>query len=118
VGLEVVVTLGTGFGTGVVMDGRLAPHLEIAQHRFRKGETYDEQLGDAARREVGNTRWNHRVQEAIAALDTLMIFDHLYIGGGNARHLTGRFAPNVTIIDENAGLLGGIRLWDQHPHTP
>jgi polyphosphate glucokinase len=117
-GLEVVVTLGTGFGTGVVMDGRLAPHLEIAQHRFRKGETYDEQIGDAARKEVGNTRWNHRVREAIAALETMMMFDHLYIGGGNARHLTGRFASNVTIIDQNAGLLGGIRLWDQHPHTP
>jgi polyphosphate glucokinase len=118
VGLEVVVTLGTGFGTGVVMDGRLAPHLEIAQHRFRKGETYDEQLGDAARKQVGDTRWNHRVQEAIAALETLMMFDHLYLGGGNARHLTGRFASNVTIIDQNAGLLGGIRLWDRHPHTP
>jgi polyphosphate glucokinase len=118
VGLELVVTLGTGFGTGLVMDGRLAPHLEIAQHRFRKGQSYDEQLGDTTRREIGNTRWNRRVREAIAELETLMRFDHLYIGGGNARHLTGHLGANVSIIDQNAGLLGGIRLWDQHPHTP
>jgi polyphosphate glucokinase len=118
VGLEVVATLGTGFGTGVVMDGRLAPHLEIAQHRFRKGETYDEQLGDAARKRIGNRHWNRRVREAIASLEVLTMFDHLYIGGGNARHLTGRFASNISIIDQNAGLLGGVRLWDQHPHTP
>jgi polyphosphate glucokinase len=118
VGLEVVVTLGTGFGTGVVENGRIAPHLELAQHPFRNGETYDDQLGDAALRRIGRKKWNKRVHAAIGALDTLLMFDHLYIGGGNARHVTGPLAANASIIDANAGLLGGIRLWDQRPHTP
>ena len=43
----------------------------------------------------------------------MFIFDHLYIGGGNAMRVRGELAPNVTIIDPNAGLLGGIRLWQQ-----
>lgn len=112
-GLEVVVTLGTGFGTAVVQDGQLGPHMEISQLPFRNGETYDEQLGDATRKKIGDTRWSRRVHKAIANLDTLLIFDRLYIGGGNARRVKGALGEKVTTIDPNAGLLGGIRLWDQ-----
>jgi polyphosphate glucokinase len=36
-GLELVITLGTGFGTGLFLDGRLLPHMEIAHQPFRKG---------------------------------------------------------------------------------
>src|SRR5262249_28827779 len=43
-GFEVVVTLGTGFGTGLYLNGQLLPHLEIAHQPFRKGETFDEHL--------------------------------------------------------------------------
>lgn len=117
-GLEVVITLGTGFGTAVLHDGQLAPHMELSQHPFRKGENYDEQLGDIARKRVGNKVWNKRMRKAIAALDAVFVFDHLYIGGGNARHL--QLAPDerISIIDANAGLLGGIRLWDQGGTAP
>src|SRR3954451_6461142 len=38
-GLEVVVPLGTGLGTAVFYKGQLKPHLELAHHPFRKGET-------------------------------------------------------------------------------
>ena len=50
-GLEVVVTLGTGFGTAVFANGRLGAHLELSQHPFRSGGTYDEQLGDTGSEE-------------------------------------------------------------------
>jgi polyphosphate glucokinase len=112
-GLEVVVTLGTGFGTAVLHDGQLAPHMEFSQHRFRNGETYDEQLGDEALQRVGKKTWSKRVHQAIANLDAVFMFDHLYVGGGNARHLQGSLGARVSVIDSNAGLLGGIRLWDQ-----
>jgi polyphosphate glucokinase len=112
-GLEVVITLGTGFGTAVMHDGQLAPHLELSQLPFRHGETYDEQLGDTTRKQIGLRKWNKRVRKAIAALDALFMFDHLYIGGGNSTRLKGDLGPKVTTIDPNAGLLGGIRLWDQ-----
>jgi polyphosphate glucokinase len=113
-GLELVVTLGTGVGTAVFADGHLAPHLELAHQPFRRGETYDQQIGDAARHSVGNRRWNTRVAEAMANFDALLFPDHVFIGGGNARHvdldrlgLVGK----VTVVDETAGILGGYRLW-------
>ena len=58
-------TLGTGFGTALYHDGRLCPHLEISQQPFQKGETYDERLGNAARKQVGNRKWKKRVFAAL-----------------------------------------------------
>ena len=112
IGLELVITLGTGFGTGLYYNGELQPHLEIAHQPFRKGESYDEQLGESTRKEIGETRWNKRVTKAIANMRALTYFDHLYIGGGNSRRVVRHNLPDdITVIDNTAGILGGIRLW-------
>lgn len=115
-GLEVVITLGTGFGTAVFMDGQLMPHLEIAHQPFRKGETYNEQLGELARKKIGDKDWNRRVRQAIDCLDALFFFDHLYIGGGNGTRINrdhlGDILDRTTVVDNSAGILGGIKLWE------
>ncbi len=112
-GLELVVTLGTGVGTGLFYRGRLCPHLELAQHPFRGKKTYNEVLGDVARKKAGSSKWNKRVGEMISVLHTLFFWDHLYLGGGNAAKVTGDLPAGVSVIDNAAGILGGIRLWDQ-----
>ena len=111
-GFELVLTLGTGFGTGLFFDGRLLPHLEIAHQPFRKGETYNQQLGENARKEVGDDRWSKRVIKAVAILRDLTFFDHCYVGGGNAKRLGGNLPDDVSIVDNMAGILGGIKLWE------
>lgn len=113
VGVEMVITLGTGFGTGLYHHGRLAPHLEIAHMPFRKGETFDQHLGDAARKEIGKKKWSRRVHKAIDLMRTLVNFRKLYLGGGNAGRLEGELPEDVVIVDNSAGILGGIRLWEQ-----
>ena len=117
-GFEVVITLGTGFGTAFFMDGSLMPHMEFSHLEFRKGETFNEQIGEAARKKIGDERWNKRVRKAIAYLDALSFFDHLYIGGGNGgrvnRRDLGEVLERITVVDNKAGILGGIKLWDAH----
>jgi polyphosphate glucokinase len=117
-GFEAVITLGTGFGTAFFMDGSLMPHLEFSHLEFRKGETFNEQVGEPARKKVGDERWNKRVRKAIAYLEALCFFDHLYIGGGNASRVNrrdlGDVLERITVVDNSAGILGGIKLWDQH----
>ena len=117
-GLELVVTLGTGFGTALFLDGSLMPHLEIAHQPFRKGETYNEQLGERTRKDIGEQRWTRRVARAVTNLDGLFFFDHLFIGGGNAHRVDlsdlGDVASRVTLVDNTAGILGGIKLWEGH----
>jgi polyphosphate glucokinase len=111
-GLELVLTLGTGLGCAIFDDGALAPHLELSHHRFRKGQTYDQQLGTKARKAGSPERWVRRVRRAVAGLRPVIYFDHLYVGGGNAKHLPADLGPDVTIVPNAAGLLGGVRAWD------
>jgi polyphosphate glucokinase len=115
-GLEVVITLGTGMGSAFFLDGHLMPHLELGHHPFRKDESYDENLGELARKNKGDASWNHRVREAIGTINALFFYDHLYIGGGNARRVDrdelGDALEHITVVDNTAGILGGIKLWD------
>lgn len=111
-GLEVVVTLGTAFGSAIFQDGELSAHLELAHHPCHNGKTYSEYVGDEARRKIGEKRWNRRVQRAVALVRALLYFDYLYIGGGNSTHVKAPLGDDVTLVDNAAGLLGGIRLWE------
>ena len=110
-GVEMVVTLGTGFGSAIFVDGRLGPHLELAHHSFRKGKTYEELLGEEALDRQGEKAWREEVDRAIESLRELTNFDHLYIGGGNARRLTTKLPPDVSVVSNDAGIWGGVRLW-------
>ena len=116
-GIEMVITLGTGFGSALFSDGRLAPHLELAHHPFEKGETYEQRLGDAELKRVGERKWSRRVRRAIDQLRALANFDHLFVGGGNAHKLKVRLPKDASIVDNNAGLQGGIRLWEDASHA-
>ena len=115
-GVELVVTLGTGVGTALLVDGKLSLHLELAHHPFRKGETYDEQLGNAAFERIGAKKWRRRVREAFDNFQVLINYDRLYVSGGNAKHLEGHVDGSVTIVGNMAGILGGIKLWE-HPES-
>lgn len=110
-GSELVITLGTGFGTALFIKGHLVPNLEIAHHPFRKRQTYEVQLGANALNTVGKKRWNLRLAKAIQLLDRVINFDHLYIGGGNAKKVNIALPSHATIVSNTAGLLGGIALW-------
>lgn len=111
-GLELMITLGTGVGCAVFDEGALLPHIELSQAPFRKGETFDQQLGNHARRRVGAKKWNERVFKAITAVRPVFVWDRLYIGGGNARHITVDLGDDVTFVPNEAGILGGIMLWE------
>ncbi|HVV31540.1 MAG TPA: ROK family protein [Mycobacteriales bacterium] len=110
-GLEMVLTLGTGLGSALFLDGEPAPHLELAHHPLRRRKTYNEMVGEAARREVGDRHWSRRVDAMVRTVAALVFYDRLYLGGGNAIRLTDAFRQDATIIDNLDGILGGARLW-------
>ena len=111
-GLEVVLTLGTGLGCAVFDEGSLVPKIEVSRSPVRKGVLYDEWIGDQARRELGAKRWSRRVRKAVDGLRPMFVWDRLYVGGGNAQRLTLDLGDDVTIVPNEAGISGGIRLWE------
>lgn len=110
-GFEVVITLGTGFGTAFVKDGVLLPHLELAHHPVSKDQTYDEYVGEKALDNKGLEKWNERMRKVLAILKTVFNYDCLYIGGGNAKKLTIKLDQNIKIFSNREGIKGGARLW-------
>ncbi|HEY8517051.1 MAG TPA: ROK family protein [Candidatus Binatia bacterium] len=111
-GVELVLTLGTGLGSALFVDGKLVPNLELGHHPFRNGETYEQQVGRAALEKIGKKRWRKRVRRMIEQLEPIFNFRKLYLGGGNAKHLRPEDLPaNAVIASNEAGMLGGIALW-------
>ncbi|HEV8030755.1 MAG TPA: ROK family protein, partial [Stellaceae bacterium] len=110
-GVEFVLTLGTGAGTSLFYNGRITPHLELAHHPVKGDMTYDQYVGRAALEKIGKKKWNRRVARVIEILRTVVNFDHLYIGGGNSKAVKFELPPDVSLVSNMDGLLGGIALW-------
>jgi polyphosphate glucokinase len=110
-GVELVITLGTGFGSSLFTNGYLVPGLELAHHPWLKNKTYEEFLGIRGLKKFGRKRWNKLLDKAITQLEALFNYDHLYIGGGNAHKIDVALPKNVTRVPNEDGLLGGAALW-------
>ena len=111
-GFEIVATLGTGFGTAFLKDGVLLPHIEVGQHPVSKDRTYDQYIGDKAMLEAGEEKWNRRMRKVLDLLKSTFNYDHLYLGGGNAKKIKFQLDENVTMATNRDGIKGGARLWN------
>lgn len=110
-GVELCVTLGTGFGFSLFLDGAYVANIELGHHPFRKNKTYEELLGARALARFGKKRWNRMLARAIEQLERTFNFDALYIGGGNSVKVNLKLPPNVKRVENVLGLLGGVKLW-------
>ena len=110
-GLELVCTLGTGLGTAWFRDGELMPHMDLAHLTAHKKDDFDIYIGDKTRKKIGRNRWNKRVKKLIGVLETVFAYDHLYLGGGNSARIDFALPRNVTIVDNDDGMLGGAFAW-------
>jgi polyphosphate glucokinase len=113
IGTELVLTLGTGMGFALYVDGHYVPNIEMAHHPFRKKKTYEDLVSNAALQKAGRKRWNRRVEKVIAQLAPIFNYRVLYLGGGNAKEVHFALPENVKLIENVAGLLGGVKLWQQ-----
>ena len=111
-GVELVITLGTGMGSALFIDGKLVPNLQLGHHPFLEGKIYEDFLAKTAFEKNGKRRWNADLKKAIALWDKTFNYEHLYLGGGNAANITFTLPKNVKISNNIEGILGGIKLWN------
>jgi len=112
-GVEMVLTLGTGMGSALFLDGQLVPNLELAHHLYKKKKTYEEYVGKAALEDIGKEKWIQRVEKVISTTKYIWNWDFLHLGGGNSKLLKHVEYSNDIILHSNkAGMLGGYFLWE------
>jgi polyphosphate glucokinase len=112
-GVELMITLGTGFGTALLRDGVLMPHLEIAHHPITKNKDYDEYIGEFEFKRIGKKNWNKRMRRVIKILKVVFNYDRLYISGGSAKEINFKLDGNIIIVGNRDGIKGGAKLWEQ-----
>jgi len=113
-GVIVLVTIGTGLGSALFVDGHLLPNTELG-HLYLGGVEAEFFASDAARiREgLGWDEWSLRLADYLRHLEKLFWPDLLIIGGG-ASHYHEKFLPIPGIstrvvparLGNDAGIVG------------
>jgi polyphosphate glucokinase len=113
-GTVMVLTLGTGIGTAIFVDGRLLPNTELG-HLEVRGEEAEHRASARvkAERGLGWADWATAVNEVLAAYHALLWPDVFIIGGGvteNWEHLGPLLTSRAEIVPahfrNDAGIIG------------
>jgi polyphosphate glucokinase len=113
-GLVMLITLGTGIGTAMFINGHLVPNTELGHLEIR-GKDAERRASDRARQEKAYSweEWAERVDEYLGRLEALFSPDLFIIGGGvSKKHdrflpLLQRRAPVVpAMLLNDAGIVG------------
>ena len=113
-GREMVITLGTGFGFSLSVDGELSDTPDIGELDFEGWGSFDSTLGELGRR-GDETLWVDNVVSAVEALQKQYGVDLIHLAGGNARRLSprwfGSLSNKVRIEGNEVALRAGVRLF-------
>jgi polyphosphate glucokinase len=114
-GTMLFLSLGTGLGSALVVDGTVVP-MELA-HLSVKGRTYEDYLGLRAIKRFGKKKWRKLVAIGVARLRAALHVDDVVIGGGNAKKLK-ELPPGCRLGSNANAFPGGFRLWEESRARP
>jgi polyphosphate glucokinase len=121
-GVVLFLTIGTGIGSAVFIDGRLLPNTELGHIEIR-GKDAEKRASDAVRKKKEYTfeEWAVKLQEVLGRLEALLWPDIIVLGGGVSKewekflpliHLRAKIFPAKLL--NQAGIVGAaIYAWQQ-----
>jgi len=117
-GVVIVLTLGTGIGSAVFVDGVLVPNTEFGQMEVR-GKRGERRAAARVKKDKGLSweEWAERLNEYLGALEALLWPDLIILGGGVSKRAK-RFIPHLTTrakivparLENRAGIVGAALL--------
>jgi polyphosphate glucokinase len=117
-GLVVLVTLGTGIGSALFIDGVLVPNSELGHLRVH-GKSAEEWTAESAREREGLSwkAWAERLTVYLGRLEKLLWPELFIIGGGVSRQ-ADKFLPQLKCstpvvaaqLHNNAGIVGAAMV--------
>lgn len=113
-GVVIMITLGTGIGTALFVDGHLAPNAELGHIEMNGGDA-ERQAAESARQREDLTwkQWGKRLNQYFQTLDFLLAPDLFIVGGGVSKksekffeYIKTRAPLVVAQMFNEAGLIG------------
>ena len=108
-GRMLFLSLGTGLGSALIIDGLLEP-MELGHLPYRKGRTYEDYVGARGLKRLGKKKWRKNVLDVIERLKAAFEADEVVVGGGNAK-LIEAWPKGVRVGSNAQAFRGGYRLW-------
>jgi polyphosphate glucokinase len=113
-GLVLMLTVGTGIGTALFLDGKLVPNTELGHIEIR-GKDAERRASDGARerKHWNYEEWAPRFDEYLRHISALLWPDLIIVGGGASKGFE-RFAALLTVhievvpaqLRNEAGIIG------------
>tara|TARA_R110001583_G_scaffold4351_4_gene25244 strand:+ start:6583 stop:7326 length:744 start_codon:yes stop_codon:yes gene_type:complete len=122
-GVVLIITLGTGIGSGLFLDSKLLPNTEFGHVLYKNGEIFEKYASDSARKRDGLSRkeWGKRLRKYFKHINLLLSPDLIIIGGGASKKFDKFEAkldldvPIVSAEAENeAGIIGAAMAANFH----
>ena len=87
-GVVVLITIGTGLGTAVFLDGRLLPNTELGHIYLASGVEAERHAANSTkkREELTWKQWGKRFNEYLRTMDDLLRPDLFILGGGSSKN--------------------------------
>ncbi len=114
-GLVVMITIGTGLGSGAFLDGELLPNFEMGQIPYKKYDKIEMWASNAAmeRDNLSYKKWGKRFNKFLKYVDTLICPDLIILGGGASKDFE-EYKDCITIdtpvvpaeLQNHAGIIG------------
>lgn len=114
-GLVIVITIGTGLGSGMFYNGQLIPNTELGRMPGKDGEAIEKYAADSARKREDLTfdKWGKRLDFFLKHVVRVFSPDHIILGGGASKKID-KYKDKITIstpysVSEtlnNAGIIG------------
>ena len=124
-GVVVVITLGTGVGTGVFVDGVLVPNTELG-HLSVHGRDMEQRVAARVRTDTSESwkHWGHDVGSYLEILESLLWPKLFVIGGGVSkdferyeRYLHTRTPVVAAVTGNDAGIIGAALAHVRRAHS-
>ncbi len=114
-GTVIMITIGTGLGSGVFYNGMLIPNIELGRMPGKDGEPIEFYAGDKARKvnDLSWAEWGVRFNYFLERTARVCTPEHFIIGGGASTKLD-KFGHKLTVdtpirvahFRNNAGIIG------------
>ena len=118
-GEVIIITVGTGLGSGVFSDGNLVPNVELGVIPYKKYKCIEHYAADSARKRDGISyeEWGKRLNKFLKLVEKIFSPDLIILGGGASKKMD-RFQDELTVkapviaaqFQNNAGIVGAALI--------